>query len=151
MQSALDIFRLTGAQHFLPYWVAHHAMVRALVGDASDAEALVQGCIATANRTGEHWSSAELHRYLGLVLERAGRPSADIEACFLRAVEVACSQHAVAWAARARFDLARHRLASGRAGEARALLEELRGTVAVDIDVTLPGRIDALLEACRTR
>ncbi|MCE4554651.1 adenylate/guanylate cyclase domain-containing protein [Roseateles cellulosilyticus] len=150
MQSALDIFRLTGAQHFLPYWEAHQAMVRAMAGDASGAEALMECCIETANRTGEQWSQAELHRYLGLVLEHAGRPSADVEACFLRAVEVARSQHAVAWEARARLDLARHRLAAGRPGEARAVLEELRGTVPMDIDVTFPGSIDALLDACRT-
>lgn len=89
-----------------------------------------------------------MHRYRGTVLAKLGRPAADIEACFQRAIEVAQRQGALALEARARLDLAQHLLDQGCAGAARALLDRLRSEVAMDIDARMPGRIEALMGQC---
>ena len=148
MEAALGIFRLTGAQHFLPYWEAHHCMVRAAAGDTAGAEDTLARCLERTHQTGEHWSEAELHRYRGLVLEQTGRPVGEVQACFQQAIEVARSQGALAWEVRAQLDLARHLLSQARREEAKDLLVHLRSTVPLEIEAGLPGRIDALLARC---
>ncbi|MCA0240948.1 MAG: AAA family ATPase [Proteobacteria bacterium] len=148
LQSGLELFRMTGARHFLPHWQGHLAATRAAAGHTEGTEAALALWLERTHSTREHWSEAELHRYRGTVLAKLGRPAADIEACFQRAIEVAQSQGALAWEARARLDLAQHLLDQGRAGEARELLDRLRSEVAMDIDAQMPARIEALMGQC---
>jgi class 3 adenylate cyclase/tetratricopeptide (TPR) repeat protein len=145
MLGALELFRLTGAQHFLPYWEAHHAMMRAAAGDATDAEASLAQSFEKTERTGERWSEAELHRYRGMLLEKTGKSLGEAEACYRHAIAVAQKQGAVAWELRATVNLARCLLAREAKDQARQLLESLRERVSLDIDQESAAQIRSLL------
>ncbi len=140
--------RLTGAQHFLPYWEAHHAMMCAMAGDTSNAEATLAQSFEKMERTGERWSEAELHRYRGMLLEKTGKTPAEAEACFRQAIAVAQRQGAVAWELRATLNLARCLLAQEAKDQARQLIESLREKISLDIDQESTAQIESLLAAC---
>jgi predicted ATPase len=69
---------------------------------------LLKGALSRAERTGERWHEAELHRLLGAALSSLpGRTCAEAEACFHRAIMTARTQSAKMWELRATADLAR--------------------------------------------
>ena len=148
MLGALNTFRLTGALHFLPYWEGHYALMSALAGEASDAEAALTQCLEQTERTGERWSEAELHRYRGMLLEKSGKPPREAEACYRQAIAVAQRQGAVAWELRATLNLARCLLAQQAKGQVRQLIESLLRRVPLDIDRESASHIESLLRAC---
>ena len=76
-----------------------------------------------ADRTGERWFEAELHRLRGewLINHRSGE-QAEAEACFARALALARRQSAKMWELRAAMSFARLRCNQGRLVEARDLL-----------------------------
>ena len=148
MRGALDLFRMTGAKHFLPYWEARYAMAGAATGDIAHAEASLAQCLETTERTGERWSEAELHRYRGMLLEQAGKPLALAQACYRQAIAVAQRQGAVAWELRATMSLASSLIAQDAKGQARQLIESLLKRVSLDLDQESDTQIESLLAAC---
>jgi predicted ATPase/DNA-binding winged helix-turn-helix (wHTH) protein len=86
--------------------------------------AAVDQAIAQCDRTGEAWLRAELYRVRGEVqlLGHEAQASDAGEASLLQALEIACSQGALAWELRAATSLARHWRRTGRSSEAQALI-----------------------------
>ena len=150
MRGALDMFRMTGAKHFLPYWEGHYAMTSATAGEISQAEASLAQCLETTELTGERWSEAELHRYRGMLLEQAGKPLALAQACYRQAMAVAQRQGAVAWELRATMNLASSLIAQDAKDQARKLIESLLKRVPLDLDLDQESdtQIESLLAAC---
>ena len=88
------------------------------------------------------WNAPEIQRIRGESLLAAGR-LAEAEAVFERALGLAQSQQAAAWALRASTSLARLQLSQGRCGEARQLLSGA-------LDRISEGRQDGdYMSACR--
>ena len=148
MRGALDLFRMTGAKHFLPYWEGHYATMSATAGDMSGAEASLAQCLEATERTGERWSEAELHRYQGMLLERSGKPLAEAQACYRKAIAVAQRQGAVAWELRATINLANSLIAQDAREPARNLIQSLVKRVSLDVDRESESKIGSLLAAC---
>ena len=148
MRGALDMFGMTGAKHFLPYWEGHYAMTSATAGEMSQAEASLAQCLETTERTGERWSEAELHRYRGMLLEQSGKPLALAQACYRQAIAVAQRQGAVAWELRATMNLASSLIAQDAKDQARKLIESLLKRVSLDLTQESDAQIESLLAAC---
>ena len=146
--AALDLFRLTGARHFLPYWEAHYAELHARVGDTENAEEVLEQAFEKMNQSDERWSEAELHRYRGMLLERQGVKPAEVEACYRRAIEVAQKQGAKAWELRATFNLAHYFKEQEQPAMVRQLVESLRGRIPLDIDMGSLAKAQSLLVSC---
>jgi predicted ATPase len=98
-----------------------HACERA--GQSEEALDTLDRALEMADRTGERWFEAELHRLRGewLIAHRS-REQAEAEACFERAIAVAGRQSAKMWELRAAASFARLRRNQGRPVEARDLL-----------------------------
>jgi class 3 adenylate cyclase/tetratricopeptide (TPR) repeat protein len=148
MRGALDLFRMTGAKHFLPYWEGHYAAMSATAGEMSEAQASLAQCLEATEQTGERWSEAELHRYRGMLLEKSGKPLAEAQACYRQAIAVAQRQGALAWELRATISLANSLVAQGARDPARKLIESLRERVSLDLDRESGAQIESLLAAC---
>jgi len=87
---------------------------------------LVDGALQMAERTGEHWFTAELHRHKGQLLLRQGHAEAA-ETLYRKALGIAEEQRAKLWELRATASLARLRRDQGRREEARNLLAPVYG------------------------
>ena len=79
-----------------------------------------------AERTGERWFTAELHRHKAWLLLRQGQVDAA-EGLYRKALEIAREQEAKLWELRAAVSLARLRRDEGRRAEARDLLAPVYG------------------------
>jgi predicted ATPase/class 3 adenylate cyclase len=89
--------------------------------------AMIREAEALAARNDEHMWKAELDRVEGELLEAQGAPAADIEACFVRAIQKAREQSAKSLELRAAVSLARLWSEQGRSAEARDLLAPVYG------------------------
>lgn len=113
----------TGSRAAEPMFLALLAEAQHRAGRFDDAASTVAMALAAAADTGQLFWDADLHRLDGeLVLARGG-PSAEAEARFHRALEIATGQEARAFALRAATSLARMASARGERAAARALLE----------------------------
>lgn len=148
VEAALDLFRLTGARHFLPFWEGRQAVLCAGVGDTDNAEKTLEQAFEKMNQSEERWSEAELHRYRGLLLERQGAEPAMAEACYRQAIEMAQQRGAIAWELRATFSLAHCLKAQGETLKARQLVESLQGRIPLDLDRESLAEAESLLASC---
>ena len=100
-----------------------------------------------ADRTGERWFEAELHRLRGeyLIAHRAGE-QAEAEACFEHALAVARRQSAKMWELRAAMSFARLRRGQGRPVEARDLLAPVYERFTEGLDTPDLKKAKALLD-----
>ena len=81
-----------------------------------------------ADRMGERWWQAEIHRVRGvLLLMRSGDVHAEVEHCFRQALDVARGQAAKSLELRAAASLARLWRDQGKADDARSLLAPIYG------------------------
>lgn len=147
MARALDLFRMTGANHLLPYWEGHQAMMGSKDVDPAQTEALLTRCLEKTEKTGERWSEAELHRYRGMLREQSGRP-AEAQDCYRQAIAVAQRQDAAAWELRAKVDLARCLVAQNETDQALSILESLLKYVPLNMDAKMGPQIESLFIAC---
>ena len=98
------------------------------VGRAEDAIVTVGEELAAIEQSGAHEEAAELHRLKGeAILMRDSLATAEAEACFRKAIEVARNQSAKWWELRATTSLAQLLARQGRRDEARAMLAEIYG------------------------
>ncbi|AMO23930.1 hypothetical protein UC35_14995 [Ramlibacter tataouinensis] len=148
MRGAIDLFRMTGAKHFLPWWEGHYATTSATADGMSQADASLTEWLETTERTGERWSAAELHRNRGVLLEKSGKPLVEAQACYRQAIAVAQQQGALAWELRATMNLASSLIAQDAKDQARRLVESLLTRVSLDLDQESEAQIDSLLAAC---
>jgi predicted ATPase len=135
VQAAIADYEATGAVMSGP---AHGMLLATVYGKAGDSEkalAALAAAEAEMNRTGERTYEAEVHRLRGEValrkLQRSGRnkrttdASAEAEACFRQAIEVARRQRAKSLELRAALCLARVWKQQNKRRQTRDMLGEI--------------------------
>jgi predicted ATPase len=126
MRSGLAAFRATGAEHWMPHYVALLAGAHEIGGQVEEGFALLDEALQIVERTGERWFVAELNRNKGQLLVRQGHPEAA-EELYRKALSIAREQEAKLWELRAAVSLARLRRDQGRRADARELLAPIYG------------------------
>jgi predicted ATPase len=121
LRSGLAAYRATGAQGWLPNYLALLARACEIVRQIEEALILLDEALRIVERTGERWFAAELNRYAGqLVLQQGDVKTAEEH--YYKALRIAREQEAKLWELRAAMSLARLRRDQGRRAEARELL-----------------------------
>lgn len=129
MREGMDTIRRTGAELSMSYVLAQLADAYGKMGQEEEGLPLLAEALTQVEKTGERWYEAELHRAKGELLLQAGGKdhSAEAEACFRRAIEVARRQHAKSLELRASRSLARLWQHEAKKQEARKMLGEIYG------------------------
>ena len=117
LRRGLDAWRATGAAHMVPYFLALLAEALAQNGASEAARAALAEAQAVAERTGERWYEAELHRLAGVLALQGGAVQAAQDS-FQRALAIAGRQQARSLELRAAISLAR--LWAGQGARQRA-------------------------------
>ncbi len=126
LRSGSAAFRATGAELWMPHYIALLARACEIAGQIEEAVGLLDDALQTVERTGERWFAAELNRHKGEVLLQQGDTEAA-EELYLIALSIAREQEAKMWELRAAGSLARLRRDQGRRAEARDLLAPVYG------------------------
>jgi predicted ATPase len=126
LSDGVTAYRATGGAMWMPRFIALLAAAHESADQLDRAAALLEDAIAAAERTGERWYTAELHRQQARLLLRRGQADAA-ETQYLKALHVARTQHARLWELRAATGLAQLRRDHGRDDEAHALLAPVHG------------------------
>ena len=126
LRSGLAAYRSTGAELWMPYFIALLAGACEIVGQVEQALALLDDALQIVERTGERWFAAELNRVKGQLLLRQG-DSWAAEELYRKALRIAWEQEARLWELRAAVSLARLWHDQGRRAEARDLLAPVYG------------------------
>jgi predicted ATPase len=138
--------RATGAELFVPHYVALLAEACEIAGQVEEGLTLSDEALQIVERTGERWFAAELNRHKGQLLLRQGH-SAAAEELYRKALDIAEEQGAKLWELRAAVSLARLRRDQGRPAEARDLLAPVYGWFTEGFDTPDLQEAKALLEA----
>jgi class 3 adenylate cyclase/predicted ATPase len=124
----LDIFRATGAQLSLSYYLSFKADVQRQSGKLDDALRTLDDALAIVARTHNRYYEAELLRLKGeLLLQRSDHQDAA-EDCFQKSLAVARAQEARSWELRTTLSLARLRQRQGRSQESKDMLVPINAT-----------------------
>ena len=126
LRSGVTAFRATGAEAWTPYLFGLLARGCEMAGQNQETVAILDEALRIAERTGERWFTAELHRHKGQLLLQKGHAEAA-EALYCKALSIAREQQAKLWELRAAASLARLRHNQGRGPEARDLLAPVYG------------------------
>jgi predicted ATPase len=121
LRSGLSAYRATGAVTTLPFYIDFLAEACESAGLIDESFALLDEALEIAERTGERWFAAELHRHKGRLLMRQG-DTESAEKAYQTALSIAAEQEAKLWELRATVDLARLRRDQDRRAEAHDLL-----------------------------
>jgi predicted ATPase len=121
LRSGASAYRATGAETFMPHYIALLAGACEISGQIEEAGTLLDDALQIVERTGERWFAAELNRHKGQLLLRQGHSEAA-EELYRKAFSIAEEQGAKLWELRAAASLARLRRDQGRRPEARNLL-----------------------------
>jgi predicted ATPase len=121
LHSGSAAYRATGAQAWLPHYIALLAGACEIARQVEEALTLLDDALKMVERTGERWFAAELNRHKSQLLLRQGHSEAA-EELYRKALSIAEEQEAKLWELRAAASLARLRLGQGRRREARELL-----------------------------
>jgi class 3 adenylate cyclase/predicted ATPase len=119
-------YRATGAETWMPSYIAFLARAYEIAGQMEDALTHLDDALQIVERTGERWLEAELHRQRGQLLLQQGNPEAA-EQLYRKALSIAREQEAKLWELRAAVSLARLRRDQDRHAEARDLLAPIYG------------------------
>jgi len=106
LSEACGTWEATAGELLLPYFRCHLAEAHARTGFADAGLALVSGAFETAERNGEAFLLAEMHRVAGNVFKIVGRAS-NAEERYRRAIEIARAQGAKSLELSATLSLAR--------------------------------------------
>jgi class 3 adenylate cyclase/predicted ATPase len=97
-----------GSRYWLPFYQSLHAELDIEASRFDSATAMIEGALALAQETGEHWSDAHLHKLHGeALLKRNPKNAEAAEAAFLTAIAVARQQNARSFELRAALSLAK--------------------------------------------
>jgi predicted ATPase len=120
---ALTDYASGGNKLFLPFYWGLLAEIEAEQGDAEAALAGIDGALALAGETGEHWFDAGLHRIRGeILIKQNPADPAPAEAAFLAAIAFAQQQKARSFELRAALSLAKLYQSAGRPIDAHDVL-----------------------------
>jgi predicted ATPase len=126
LRSGLSAYRSTGAEIWMPHFIALLARACEIAGQVEEGLTLLDDAFQVVERTGERWFEAELHRHKGRLLLRQGYSKAA-EELYRKAVSIAAEQSAKLWELRAAMSLAPLCRDQGRRDEARDLLAPVYG------------------------
>jgi class 3 adenylate cyclase/predicted ATPase len=121
MRSGSAAYHATGANTWMPHFVALLASACEIAGQVDEAVTLFDEALELVETTGERWFAAELNRHKGQLLLRQGHSEAA-EELYHNALSIAQEQQAQLWELRAATSLARLRREQGRRAEACDLL-----------------------------
>jgi predicted ATPase len=121
LRSGSAAYRATGAELWMPHYIALLAGACEIAGHFEEALTLLDDALQLAGRTGERWFAAELNRQKGQLLLRQGHPEAA-EQLYRKALDIAREQEAKLWELRAARNLARLGRDQGRRSEAYDVL-----------------------------
>jgi predicted ATPase len=138
-------YRATGAEIYMPYYIALLAEACEIAGQVEEAMTLLDEAFQIVAKTGERWFAAELNRRKGQLLLRQGNAEAAVE-LYRRALSIAEEQEAKLWELRAAVSLARLRRDQGRPAEARDLLAPVYGWFTEGFDTPDLKEAKALLD-----
>ena len=126
LRSGASAYRATGAETFMPHYIALLAGACEIAGQIEEAVTLLGDALQIVEGTGERWLAAELNRHKGQLLLRQGH-SQVAEELYRKAFSIAEEQGAKLWELRAAASLARLRRDQGRHPEARDVLAPVYG------------------------
>ena len=122
MRRGLVEYMATGAELWVPDFLALLAQAQGRAGRPATGLELLAEALDRVAATGSHWIEAELHRLRGELLLPGSRDPSAAAACFRRAIAIAREQEAKTWELRAATALARLWWNQGRRAEAHDLL-----------------------------
>jgi predicted ATPase len=142
MRQGLAALQATGAELFRPYYLVLLAEAYEKVGQTEEGLNVLTEALATIDKTGERYNEAEMYRLKGELLLQQFKvqssrfkvpdprlltpdPQGEAEACFLKAIDIACKQQAKSWELRASTSLARLWQSQGKKAEAHKLLSDV--------------------------
>jgi predicted ATPase len=122
LRQALAAITNQGQKLFVPFYQGLLAEIE-FQGGVVGALIQIDGALALARETGEHWSDAFLHRCRGeILLKRDPANTAPAEDAFLTAIAVAQQQKARSFELRAALSLAELYHSTDRPADAHAVL-----------------------------
>jgi predicted ATPase len=145
LRSGLTAYRATGAELWMPRFIALLAAAWEIAGKIERVAVLLDEALQIVERTGERWFAAELNRHKGHLLLRQGHAEAA-EELYRKALGIARAQQAKLWGLRAAVSLARLRRDQGRPAEARDLLAPVYGWFTEGFDTQDLKETKALLD-----
>jgi predicted ATPase len=145
LQNGSAAYRATGAEAWVPYQISLLARACETAGQIEAAAALLDDAQGIAERTGERWLAAELHRHKGQLLLGQGHREAA-EELYRRAMGIAEEQEAKLWELRAATSLARLWRDQGKHPEARDVLAPVYGWFSEGFDTPDLKEAKALLD-----
>jgi predicted ATPase len=125
MCESLDAALAIGSVTFRTYFLGLLAQTYGKYGQLGEGLILLDDALVLAEKTGERFYEAELHRLKEELL--LWHDAMDAEACFQRALAIARRQQAKSWELRAATSLARLRQQQGKRVEAYDLLAPIYG------------------------
>jgi len=125
LRGSITAFKASGARLRLPYYLALLARVCGQAGRAEEGLVCINEALSAARTNNEHWWDAEVHRLRGELLLMHGVEASDVEAAFLRAIEIARSQQARSLELRATMSLARLWGTQHRSDDAKRWLKDV--------------------------
>ena len=121
--SAINAYRSTGSNVFLPLFLSDLAKAYAHLGQIESAWRSIGEALKAIEATKEKWPEAEVNRIAGEVALKSPEPDvAKAEALFDRSLAVARAQQAKSWELRAAMSMARLWRDQGKVQQARELL-----------------------------
>jgi predicted ATPase len=148
MRQGLTAACATGAELFVPYFLALIAEACGHAGQLDEGLRLLAEALAVADHSAERWYEAELYRLKGeLLLAQSPHQHTDAEVCFQHALDIASAQHAKSWELRAAVSLSRLWQQQGKRDNARTLLAPIYDWFSEGFDTPDLQEAKALLEA----
>ena len=127
MNQGLEIYKMTGAELLMPYWLALLAETNAKARKYKRSLSLVAEALELADKTEEHFWKADLLRLKGELLQRQKAAAEKIERCYRQAIEVSKKQNAKSLELRAAVSLSRF-LRKKKKPQQKKILEKLYGS-----------------------
>jgi predicted ATPase/DNA-binding SARP family transcriptional activator len=125
LRDSINEFYASSARLRLPYYLSLLAQVCLKAGRAEKGLAVIDEALTVARTHNERWWDAELHRLRGELLWMHSADASDVEAAFLRAIEIARSQQARSLELRATMSLVRLWHTQQRSDDAKRRLETI--------------------------
>jgi len=147
MRQSQDTLQAMGAALWWPCYLSWLAEAYDGMGQATEGLHVLAEALRVADKTGEHWYTAELYRLRGdLLLVQSSEQVAAAETCFHQALDLARRQQAKSLELRAAMSLARLWQQQGKREAARQVLTEVYGWFTQGFDTGDLKEAKALLE-----
>ena len=127
MNQGLEIYKATGAELLLPYWLALLAEATAKDRKFKESLALVTEALDLVDKTEERFWQAELLRLKGELLQKQKAKTSEIETCFQEALDVARRQKAKFLELRVTISWSRYLQKQDQKAKAQKMLQKIHG------------------------